>query len=353
MTFRPRIWRGWIGLTAALAAGSATSAAPLDWAWQKLPSLPDPEGFSGGFTGVSGGALLFAGGSNFVGKKPWDGGTKSWYDTIYALTGPTAAWTVVGKLAKTNGYGVSVTFHDEVVCVGGGNLQENYADVFALRWDGREIHRRALPALPGRCADCAGALVGDVLYIMGGIDRPTAGYAMRNFWSLDLRHPAQGWRVLEPLPGVARMFPEAGSSGGRFYLFGGEAIRPNGKERPFRTFLTDAYAYAAGSGWRRLADLPYSETGALSPTPVTPAGKLLIVSGDDGTRITLDGPNHPGFRRDGLLYDPGADRWTAVPEGPITRSSVPTTLWRGLWIIPGGERKPGYRSNEVWGLRLN
>ena len=42
----------------------------------KLTPLPDPEGFSGGVAGVSGGALLFAGGSNFVGKRPWDGGTK-------------------------------------------------------------------------------------------------------------------------------------------------------------------------------------------------------------------------------------------------------------------------------------
>jgi hypothetical protein len=84
---------------------------------------------------------------------------------------------------------------------------------------------------------------------------------------------------------------------------------------------------------------------------VTPGGKLLLVTGDDGTRRKLDGPNHPGFPRDGFLYDPGADRWTAVAEGPISRGDVPTVVWRDLWIIPGGERKPGYRSNEVWALK--
>ena len=42
--------------------------------WTRLPSLPDPEGFASMFAGVSGGALLAAGGANFADKKPWDGG---------------------------------------------------------------------------------------------------------------------------------------------------------------------------------------------------------------------------------------------------------------------------------------
>ena len=176
--------------------------------------------------------------------------------------------------------------------------------------------------------------------------RPTSGRS-----TCGIRNSAG--KYWSPFPESAGCFLEAGSSGGRFFLFGGEAIRPNGRERPFRTFLTDDWVYAPGLGWKRLAEMPHSETGALSPVPVAGDGKLLIMSGDDGTRIMLDGPNHPGFRRDGLLYDPAADRWTAVPDGAISRSSVPTTFWRGLWIIPGGERKPGYRSNEVWGLRLN
>src|SRR4051812_40526979 len=77
--------------------------------WKQLPSLPDVEGFAGSFAGVSNGALLVAGGGNFPGKKPWEGGAKVWYDTVYVLENPSAKWKVAGNLPPPLGYGVSVT----------------------------------------------------------------------------------------------------------------------------------------------------------------------------------------------------------------------------------------------------
>ncbi|MGV2337465.1 MAG UNVERIFIED_CONTAM: hypothetical protein LVR18_26400 [Planctomycetaceae bacterium] len=49
-----------------------------------LPPLPDPEGFAGGYLGVTGDHLLFAGGADFPGKKPWEGGTKVWSAKVFA-----------------------------------------------------------------------------------------------------------------------------------------------------------------------------------------------------------------------------------------------------------------------------
>jgi N-acetylneuraminic acid mutarotase len=318
--------------------------------WQPLPSLPDPEGFAGAFAGVSGGALIFAGGSNFIGKRPWEGGTKLWYDTVYVLDSPGGRWRVAGRLPKPNAYGVSATFGGELIVAGGGDLRENYRDVFALRWDGRTLHHRTLAPLPVPTALCCGALANGILYVAGGIERPDSGTALRGFWALDLRDPNARWRTLAPIPGLGRMNPDAAAHGDTFYLVSGVAIRPNGAERPARTFLSDAYAYSPAGGWRQLADLPHPVAGALSPLPVTPDGRVLVMSGDDGMRITLDGPDHPGFRRDGLLFDPVTDAWRAVPAGPLSRATVSVTEWHGRWIIPGGERKPGYRTNEVWSL---
>jgi len=320
--------------------------------WEQLPSLPDPEGFSGSFAGVSHGALIFAGGSNFIGKRPWENGTKLWYDHVYILSSPQSQWRLVGQLPRPNAYGVTATYGDEMICAGGGSLKEHYTEVFALRWNGSELHRRNLPPLPHPCAFCCGTIAEDILYVAGGIPRPDSGTATRECWALDVRHPAKGWRSIGPLPGPGRMYPVAGAIRDTFYVLSGVAIRPNGVERPARTFLTDAYAYTPSQGWRRLADLPHADAGAPSPAPVTPSGKLLLQTGDDGTRILLDGPNHPGFRKDGLLYDPSTDRWTPVADGPISRATVPTALWGKSWIIPGGERKPGYRSNEVWAVDL-
>ncbi len=337
---------------AVLLAAGPLLGAGLSWQWQALPPLPDPEGFSGGLTGVSGDALLFAGGSNFVGKRPWEGGTKSWYDTVYVLTAPDARWKVVGKLPRPNSYGACVSYGGEMICVGGGSAHEHYRDVFALTWDGRSLHQRTLAPLPRPCSFTSATLAGHTLYVAGGIDRPDAVGAMNTFWSLDLADPHATWSVLAPVPGPGRMEPVMGTSGGAVYVFSGIEVRPSGQPKPTWIYLHDAYAYTPGQGWRRIADMPRGTAGGPTPAPTTPDGKLLLVSGDDGTRRQLDGPNHPGFPRDGFVFDPATGQWSPVPEGPMSRSDVPTVAWKDRWIIPGGERKPGYRSNEVWSIRL-
>src|SRR5215468_7081944 len=78
-------------------------------AWERLPSLPDQEGFAGMFAGVSNGTLLVAGGANFPDKKPWDGGKKVWSDAVFVLEKPDGVWKVAGKLPRPLAYGVCVT----------------------------------------------------------------------------------------------------------------------------------------------------------------------------------------------------------------------------------------------------
>jgi len=60
--------------------------------------LPDREGFAGSYAGVSGGALIVAGGANFPDKRPWEGGTKIWYDRIFVLEPAASTWRTVGRL---------------------------------------------------------------------------------------------------------------------------------------------------------------------------------------------------------------------------------------------------------------
>ncbi len=59
------------------------SATESPLAWQKLPDIPDQDGLAGLFSGVvsDGDArhLLVAGGANFPGKKPWEGGAKKYH----------------------------------------------------------------------------------------------------------------------------------------------------------------------------------------------------------------------------------------------------------------------------------
>ena len=48
----------------------ATLAVAQSLTWNQLPSLPDPLGVAAPIAGVSGGALVVAGGANFPGKMP-------------------------------------------------------------------------------------------------------------------------------------------------------------------------------------------------------------------------------------------------------------------------------------------
>src|ERR1041385_6647101 len=118
---------------------------PADW--KQLPSLPHKEGFAGSFAGVSHGALLVAGGANFPDKKPWEGGKKIWYDTVFVLEKPDGKWKVAGKLPRLLGYGVSVTRGDCIVCVGGSDNSRHHADAFRLEWKGGKLLTTDLPSL--------------------------------------------------------------------------------------------------------------------------------------------------------------------------------------------------------------
>jgi len=60
-------------------------AEPL---WKPLPPIPDPVGVAAPFAGVSGGALIVAGGANFPDRPPWQGGTKVWHDAVWVLDKP-------------------------------------------------------------------------------------------------------------------------------------------------------------------------------------------------------------------------------------------------------------------------
>src|SRR4051794_4243255 len=91
----------------SIAQISLLTSAPLEFS--RLPSLPNQHGFAGSFAGVTGNALIVAGGANFPGKPPWEGGAKAWHDSIFVLDQPDGKWRTGFKLARSTAYGISVT----------------------------------------------------------------------------------------------------------------------------------------------------------------------------------------------------------------------------------------------------
>lgn len=335
-------------IIAALLGCCLSTMSAQEIRWSPLPSIPDREGFAYPFAGVSNGALIVAGGANFPDKKPWEGGIKRWYDTVFVLEQSDGAWNVAGKLPRLIGYGVSITTADGILCLGGSDADRHYADCFKMQWRDGKVQFTALPKLPRPCANFCGALVNNVVYVAGGIEKPDATQALRTFWSLDLVDQVAGWRELEPWPGSERMLATAGTLGDSFYIFSGTALAADNDGKPVRQWLRDAFRYTPGSGWAKIADLPRVAVAAPTPAPQMADSKLLVIGGDDGLQINTPPTEHRGFPREILAYDAGFDSWTTLGSVPFSLVTTSAVVWNSTIVIPGGEARPGIRSPEVY-----
>ncbi len=344
-----------IGVSSACLLGAVWCAADANAGdvlqWEKLPPIPDAEGFAGAFAGVSNGVLIVAGGANIEGEKWGDTFHKQWHDSVFMLDKPDGEWRH-GRLPRALGYGVSVTTEHGIVFIGGSDSERHYADVFRLEWFGGLMTRTVLPRLPQPCANACGALVGKVIYVAGGIEKPDATTAMRTFWKLDMALPKPHWEPLAPWPGPERVLAVAGVLGDSFFLFSGASLYAGADGKPVRQYLHDAYRFTPGEGWKRIANLPRAAVAA--PTPAIVNGNhLLIVSGDDGANVTFQPVReHPGFPRDVLAYDAEHDAWSRAGEVPFSRATVPVVRWFGRDVIPNGEVRPRIRTPEVWAVKV-
>lgn len=325
--------------------------------WDTLPSVPDETGFAGSFGGTSNGALIVAGGSNFPnGGTPWNGGKKVWYDHIFVLEKPGGEWMNAGKLPRPLGYGVSISTPEGLICIGGSNASGYYAAVFRLSWQDGSIKTDTLPSLPSPIANTSGALVGNCIYVAGGLEAPDSAAAAHNFWMLDLsKTDSLQWQSLPAWPGEARMLAVAGALDDNFYLFSGTALH-NGK----RSYLSDAYRFNPKTGWVRCKDLPQPVVAAPSPA-WTVNGQLLIMGGDSGKdadKAAILKEHHPGFSNEVLAYNGQDDSWQEYAKIKVeyngeeqTQFHAPVTTtainWKGMLVLPGGEIRPGIRTPQV------
>ncbi len=362
-------------------APSATTSPDADnlLHWQQLPSLPDQYGFAGAYAGVSNGTLLVAGGANFADKRPWDEGSqKIWYDDVYVLTDPKGQWKRAGKLPRPLAYGVSVSTSRGVVCLGGGDAQRHYADVFVLQYNDGKLAVKTLPAMPKPAAFFCGAVIGETIYVAGGKDwpapyrphgtpAPVPPATMKTFWSLDLSAPDDelAWKILPAWPGPSRMLAVAGVQDKQFFVFSGQTLDPRKSGDDKRVFLADGYCFdPSNNRWSRIADLPRS--AAAAPSPAMPLGSahLGVVGGDDG-QLTFQADTlkdkHPGFPDDILLYHMITDTWISrgrfpkqTAEGIWSPVTTNTTTWQGHYVVPTGEARPGVRTPQIfWAVPLS
>lgn len=341
-------------LTVAVSMLAAESA-PADLNWSSLPPLPDALGFGGMYAGVSGGALVAAGGANFPDRPMAEGGKKAWSDRVYVLPAPGGTWREVGRLPQPAAYGVSGTWRDAVVCAGGDNAGGSLTAAWLLRWDGHRLATEPLPPLPHPVSYAAGVVADDTFYLFGGHEKP--GAALASALALDLAAPQRAWRELPwPKGAAARTIAVAGAAGGDVYLLSGLAA---GVAPAPGHYLRDAYAYAPGRGWRRIADLPEPVAAAPGPAFTAADGRLMVLSGVSALWGTAGGPGPAtgGFAKIVYAYVRSADRWERMsavrltPEPVPARVTAPLVSWAGGFAAVGGEIAPGIRTPSVLFLR--
>jgi len=330
---------------------SAKSQDPLIQ-WNTIPDLPHSKGVAGPYTGVHNDALIVAGGAYFP-ESLFEGGAKVWTDSIFVLekTGDGAfAWRTGFSLVRPLAYGTTIQTDQGLICIGGGDSEQFYRDVFKLQWDGGTIVQSSLPELPSTAALLSAAKVGEVIYVAGGQKSPGAKEAMKNFWALDLSQKDLRWKRLEPWPGPARILPVAGSLNDHFYLMSGAELVVNENGDVQRNYLTDAYRYNPENGWEKIAELPRPAVAAPSPTISVGQSHLLVFGGDDGEeadRIWELEDDHPGFEREVMAYHEITDTWVVKGEMPIAQVTTSVIQWDDDIIIPTGEVRPGTRTTTI------
>lgn len=343
--------------------------APTPFVVNNLSEVPNKDGFAGSLAGVSNGALIMAGGSNFPnGGRPWSDGKKQWYDSIWVLEKPDGQWKKAGKLPRVLGYAVSLSWRDAIVCVGGSNETGHFAESFLMRWQNHQVVYENLPNFPCTIANACGAVIGNILYVAGGLEKPNSTEALHKFYALDLSVEAskRTWIALPVWRGMARMLSVGASFEGKFYLFSGTNLVENTSDKSItRIYLKDAHCYNPQTNqWTQLADLPHAVVAAPTPTFVTD-GQLVVLGGDSGENANNNlilKDKHPGFRTEILGLNLEKNQWNTLQHFPTDIKSnaethpnesmylpvtVPMVAWQGGYVVIGGEVRPATRTPRV------
>lgn len=334
--------------------------------WSSPAQIPVAAGLAGALAGVDHDCVLIAGGTNFPGGMPWEGGNKKYYDGIYVLTHHASKgyeWLVKGDqhLPEPVAYSACVTTGKGVACVGGENEHGPSKKVWRMIWDGAHVRVEPLPDLPLALSNASAGMLNGYIYVAGG--ESATGVSDRFYYLRDL-----AWQPLHPLP-KPLSHAVLTSSPGRLYLAGGRRKDPDG----ISDLSSAVYCYdPATDNWSQRKSLPYplsAGTGIM-----TDDNKLFLFGGDKGETFhrteelivaiaaekdpgrkqellqqkAVLQQTHPGFSKEILMYDILKDRWSVAGVIPFP-SPVTTTLfqWGDRIVIPGGEIRAGVRTSQI------
>lgn len=319
-------------------------------ATETLPNLPDPLGRAGMMAAVLRDAdgqesILAAGGCNFPGKMPWEGGTKAFYQDIFLLkkSAGTWSWRKVGQLPTPNAYAAfaATPERDGLVIAGGCNADGHLAAAYVVKADGTCLPLAAAMKEPRAYAGCC--TLGTRLVVSGGTDRPTATAALTTMTVLDLAKPTEGWKSTDDKEEFARILPLVGAADNGSVLWLGGCALSDDQGKPLRDYR-DALTYSKPNGQGTKFHALATPLAAAAGPGVAAGHRLFFVGGDDGKHYGKPPATHPGQSTQVIAIDTDTLEAQVVGEWPHPIATAPLLRLGDDLVTISGETRPGVRT---------
>lgn len=312
-----------------------------------LPSLNNQSniGLAGVFSGFIRNNLIIAGGANFPETVPWEGGVKTWWNTIYykSIQDPLSDWKIEKNLLPASlAYGISIELPEGLLCIGGCDSSQCYRDVFMIQLNNGIISiSKDWPALPIPLANSTGTLLNNKIYVAGGQVSMEEQNASNHFFMLDLADRKKGWQTLSSWPGDPRGYAVcvAQSDGFDkcFYLFSGRDYKSNG----YVKVLKDGFVYNPRLDSWKILDMQFPVMAGTAMA--TGANHILFMGGVP--QLIPGSEEHPGFDNTVRLYHTITN---TLVEKEVIPFPIPVTTniarKGNVFYITSGEIKPGIRT---------
>jgi len=296
--------------------------------------------------------LIIAGGCNFPDTPVAEGGTKHFYDGIYALNLNDSTdnhWIKIGHLPKPLAYGAYVQWHDSLVCIGGQNNKGSTSEAFIIGCHD-SISFSPLPSLPSTLDNAYAALLDDVVYVAGGNADGVPSDAM---FALDLSDTVKGWKHLTTLPDGARVQPVISALDGTIYLWGGFSNKKD--EEAF--VQTKGWKYdIAHDSWTEIA-VPSSFVGGgcamtLDKEHILAVGGVNADIFQRAIRGEFPNPEYLLHEKEWYRFNQGihiynikSDTWNCIEEfEQAARAGAGIIPFPDGFVLIQGEEKPGIRT---------
>lgn len=351
--------------------------------WGSLPDIPsvdgktEQKGFAGALVGISSDVLFVAGGSNFPDFLPWQGGTKTYYKDIFLfdLNNEDAKWQLSDeKLPQDLAYSACVSVNDEIICVGGENLDGALHQVLKIKMSSGGLKMSRLTDYPEPVSNSGAAAIGSVVYVVGGSGK---GGNLSSCYCANLAKDSIEWESLPNIPkplSNAQVVSQWDGEENCIYVLGGR-----NKETELSSFYSSIWKYSPSKKvWQQAGEIKDRQNKLLSLAAGTGVafGKnhILLFGGDDGylynkteqfindatkaaTSDEREAVNkrkithlecHPGFNRGVLLYNTITEKCEEVGEIPFPTPVTTLAVKYGDKVyIPNGEIRPGVRTPKV------